>query len=85
MQSQISFGLSERLNTTILKRLEKLCNKQCHKWGVTILEFAGEDDHIHLLLDIHPNIMPAKFVNSLKTVTSRLLRKKFPEHMHKYY
>lgn len=73
------------LNKTILKRLEELCNEQCDKWDVTILEFGGEADHIHLLLDMHPNIMPSKFINSLKTVTSRLLRKEFPEHMSKYY
>ena len=29
--------------------------------------------------------MLSKFINSLKTVTSRLLRKEFPEHMGKYY
>lgn len=67
------------LNKIILKRLETLC------WDIDILEFGGESDHIHLLLNMHPNIMPSKFINSLKTVTSRLLRKEFPEHMDKYY
>jgi len=44
-----------------------------------------EADHIHLLLDMHPNIMPSRFINSLKTVTSRLLRKEFSNHLKKYY
>ena len=34
---------------------------------------------------MHPNIMPSKFINSLKTVTSRLLRKEFSTHFAKYY
>ena len=29
--------------------------------------------------------MPSKFVNNLKTVTSRLLRKQFSEHLAQYY
>ena len=55
------------------------------KWGIELTEFGGEADHIHLLLDMHPNIMPSRFINSLKTVTSRLLRKEFSEHLSKFY
>jgi putative transposase len=54
-------------------------------WGMELAEFGGEADHIHLLLDMHPNIMPSRFVNSLKTVTSRLLRKEFSKHLSKFY
>lgn len=70
---------------TILKRLEQICHEQCQKWDIECLEFGGESDHIHLLLAMHPNIMPSKFINSLKTVTSRLLRKEFSSHFAKYY
>ena len=34
---------------------------------------------------MHPNIMPSRFVNNLKTVTSRLLRKEFALHLQKYF
>ena len=40
---------------------------------------------MHLLLDMHPNIMPSKFINNLKTVTSRLMRKEFAEHLAEFY
>ena len=69
----------------MLKRLETICNEQCQKWDIKCLEFGGEEDHVHLLLEMHPNIMPSKFINSLKTVTSRLVRKEFSEHLSKYY
>jgi putative transposase len=69
----------------LLHRLEELCNEQSQKWGIELTEFGGEADHIHLLLDMHPNIMPSRFINSLKTVTSRLLRKEFSEHLSKFY
>ena len=69
----------------ILKRLEEICHDQCKNWDVEMEEFGGEADHIHLLLDMHPNIALSRFINSLKTVTSRLLRKEFREHLSKFY
>jgi putative transposase len=38
-----------------------------------LLEFNGESDHVHLL------------INSLKTVTSRMSKKHFGDHLKKYY
>ncbi|MGI9278158.1 MAG: IS200/IS605 family transposase [Endozoicomonas sp.] len=34
---------------------------------------------------MHPNIMPSKSVNNLKTVTSRLIRKEFSQHLKSYF
>lgn len=69
----------------ILEHLKSTCETQCEKWGVDLLEFGGEADHIHLMLALNPTIEPAKFINSLKTVTSRLTRKKYAEHLKTYY
>lgn len=69
----------------MLERLEAICREQCAKWDVELVEFSGEADHVHLLLEFHPNIMPSKFINSLKTVTSRLMRKEFADHLAKFY
>lgn len=69
----------------MLDRLEEICRDLCQKWEVDLEEFGGEADHIHLMLDLHPNIMPSKFVNNLKTVTSRLIRKEFSQHLKTYY
>ena len=69
----------------MLDRLEVICRDLCAKWEVGLDEFSGETDHIHLMLDLHPNVMPSKFVNNLKTVTSRLIRKEFSEHLKRYY
>lgn len=69
----------------ILDRLEIICRECCAKWDVSLEQFGGESDHVHLLLDMHPNIMPSRFVNNLKTVTSRLLRKEYSEHINYFY
>ena len=69
----------------MLDRLKEIITNLCQKWEVELLEFQGASDHVHLLLDMHPNIMPSKFINNLKTVTSRLMRKEFAEHLAEFY
>lgn len=69
----------------ILNRLEEIVRKNCQDWEIDLLEFNGEADHIHLLLEMHPNIMPSKFINNLKTVSSRLIRKEFDAELKQYY
>ncbi|MFO7830708.1 MAG: IS200/IS605 family transposase, partial [Desulfuromonadaceae bacterium] len=69
----------------MLLRLEEICREQCANWEIELLEFGAEADHCHLLLAMHPNIMPSKFINSLKTVTSRLLSKEYSEHLKQFY
>ena len=69
----------------ILDRLHGVCKDICEKWDIGLIEFVGEQDHIHLLLDFHPSAQPSKFVNNLKTVSSRLIRRDFSEHLAKFY
>jgi putative transposase len=73
------------LNDTVLQKTKEISEKLCNDYDIELLEFGGEADHVHLLMSLHPNIMPSKFINSLKTVTSRLLRKEFSEHFRKFY
>ena len=69
----------------ILDSLKEICENQCKKWSIDLLEFGGESDHIHLMLGLNPTIEPAKFINSLKTVTSRLVRKQYADHLKQFY
>lgn len=55
------------------------------EWDCRLLEFSGKEDHVHLLFEAHPAMNLSKLINNLKTVTSRLIRKKFPAHLKKYY
>lgn len=73
------------LKENIIQRAKEITEKLCSEYDIELVEFGGEEDHLHLLLSMHPNIMPSKFINSLKTVTSRFLRKEFSEHFRKYY
>jgi len=65
----------EVITSVILDDLEKHLRHVCELSDVGVVEFSGEADHVHALLELHPSVMPAKLINSIKTVTSRRIRK----------
>lgn len=73
------------ITAPMLTRLKEICDRLTEKWECELLEFNGEADHLHLLLSLNPKVTPSVFVNNLKTVTSRLIRKEFSEHVKKFY
>jgi len=73
------------INKEILERLEQIFRDTCIKWESTLVEFNGEEDHVHLLIDYNPKVQTSKLINSLKTVSSRLIRKEFPAQVNKFY
>ena len=72
-------------NAAMIKRLHELFEDLLDKWECKIVEFNGEEDHIHLLFQYHPDLQLSKLVNSLKSVTSRKLRQEFLEELEKVY
>lgn len=68
-----------------LEYLKQEFERLLTQWDCQLLEFNGEEDHVHLLFEAHPSMDLSKLINNLKTVTSRLIRKKFPSHLKKYY
>jgi putative transposase len=62
------------------KTFERLLDNQ----DCALIEFNAEEDHVHLLIEVHPSIQPAKMINSLKTTSSRLIKKDFGERLKKY-
>ena len=69
----------------ILEDLKSISNDFLNKKGGSILEMNGEEDHIHILFEIPPQIELASMVCSLKTVTSRLIRKKYSDYLKRFY
>jgi putative transposase len=69
----------------MLKRLGEIFARLCEQWDARLLEFNGEPEHVHLLIEMNPKIQPSKFVNSLKTVSSRLIRKEFSAPLARAY
>jgi putative transposase len=57
-----------------LVELEEIFERVCGQFDVELMEFDGEHDHVHLLVNYPPKISLSKLVNSLKGVSSRLIR-----------
>jgi putative transposase len=69
----------------ILERLRDISTELLEKWDCELLEFGGEADHIHLLINAHPSLELSRLINNLKTVTSRAIRKEFEAHLKPFY
>ena len=48
----------------------------CKDFEAELVEFDGEDDYVHLLVNYPPKVSVSSLVNSLKGVSSRMIRKK---------
>ena len=68
----------------VLNDMEIHFEKVCTDFEVELSEFDGEGDHVHLLVNYPPKVSVSKLVNSLKGVSSRMLRKNHPELL-KYF
>ena len=55
----------------------------CADVGAALMGFAGEDDHVHLLVGYPPTAAPSKLVNSLKGVSSRRMRQRSELRTHR--
>jgi len=70
----------------VLVDLEEIFKSVCLDFEAELIEFNGEHDHVHLLINYPPKIAISGLVNSLKGVSSRLIRKKnYPEIKNKLW
>jgi len=67
------------ISSEIQARIKEIAEYVGRKQNVYVVEFNGEADHVHFLLKTKPNCDLSKFVNSLKTISSRRVREEFPE------
>ncbi|MHB1609059.1 IS200/IS605 family transposase [Acidiferrobacter thiooxydans] len=60
----------------VLTDLRGLFAGVCQDFRAELVEFDGEDDHVHLLVNYPPRVAVSALVNSLKGVSSRMIRRK---------
>lgn len=68
-----------------LKRLERIFGDVCENFDCRLEEFNGETDHVHLLVSFPPTVELSRLVNSLKGVSSRYMRRDYPELAQHYW
>ena len=60
----------------ILEDLGDIFRSVCQDFESELIEVNGEQDHVHLLIHYPPKVSVSKLVNSLKGVSSRMIRQK---------
>lgn len=73
------------ITESILSRLRAIVAQRCLDWGGELIEFNGEADHVHALIELPPNLDLSRFVNNVKTTSSRLIRRDFERELAKVY
>jgi putative transposase len=88
MHAHLVFVTKYRKSVFTKKHLESLraiFEKVCKDFDVELIEFDGEQDHVHLLVTYPPKVAISKLVNSLKGVSSRKLRQKHDDLKNVYW
>ena len=71
-------------NKTHLNYMRDIFIAVCENFEAELVEFDGEREHVHLLVNYPPKVAVSKRVNRLKGVSSRRLRKTF-DSIHPFY
>ena len=73
------------INQERLVRLKEIFEQTLVKWDCSLIDFNSESDHCHLIVEFKPDIELSKLIANLKTVSSRLIRKEYPELSQQYF
>ncbi len=65
--------------------MKSVFGKVCEDFEAELIEVDGEADHVHLLVQYLPKTSVSRLVNSLKGVSSRMLKKRHPELLKHYW
>lgn len=69
----------------MLETMHEVFKRVCLDFEAGLIEFDGEHDHVHLLVNYPPKVAISSLVNSLKGASSRILRTKHPEIKNKLW
>ena len=73
------------LNDEVIADLKEAFADIAKAWRCTLLEFGAEDDHVHLLIDIHPALNLSTLINNLKSASSKRIRGKHWNWLRHFY
>ena len=69
----------------MIERMAEIFQNICKKKKSLMLQFDGDSDHVHLLIDLHPDNNISQLVASLKSASSRIIRKEFKLEIDRVY
>lgn len=73
------------INNDVFDFMKNHIERIVAEWGGLVEEINHDYDHIHMLLSLPPQQAPSKAVCSIKTATSRVIRREFSDYLSKFY
>jgi len=73
------------IDDSMLQTMTDVFQRVCVANKSKVIEINGEPDHVHLLLDLHPDNNISQLVASLKGASSRIVRKQHSERLANFY
>ena len=66
------------IDDSISDRLKDIFVDIAPNYGVELIEWNHDIDHVHLLFKVKPNTEISKLINAYKSASSRLIKKEYP-------
>ena len=73
------------ISDEIAVRMREVISNICIKNKSELSEFGAEENHVHLIVDLHPDNNISQFIGSLKSATSRMVRSEFAQQYCYWY
>jgi len=67
------------LSDEIVETIKETVKGLEERYGMELEQIGCDEDHIHLLVSLHPKYAPGQFVRIFKSITAKQLFKRFPE------
>ena len=81
----LAYALQSWHRNMLYAKRKIVFEKVCTDFGAQLIEMNGEVEHVHLLIHYPPKHSVSSLVNSLKGVSSRLLRLERPDMEKRYW
>ena len=72
------------INLKMLEQMHDIIDETCKQMDCKLIEFSGEDDHIHMMIHVHPKLAISNLAGKLKGKTSYFMHKYHQNHVKKF-
>jgi putative transposase len=67
------------VNPLVIDLLKQTAHNISENFDVEVLNIECDKDHFHMIFKSKPTLELTKYINAIKTISSREIRRKFPE------
>ncbi|MEM3873357.1 MAG: IS200/IS605 family transposase, partial [Nitrososphaeria archaeon] len=69
----------------IIESLKQIIRRISESFGVEVINLECDKDHFHMIFRSNPTLDIPKYINALKTISTREIQRNFPDKKHLYF